>query len=214
MGVERGSFHRTDFQPFREPIEELIDRGKRFDVYAVGDTGWVVKDFKSTKDIEHKEKLLIQTSRLLRQYLGEYIPPTYLVRGENITGQARLLQVQKLINGTELKHVSWEVIRENPQIITQLVNIMKGALIMFEETRLVPDICRFNIWKEGFYNVKATRNIIIDTDNKVWLVDSELTGRFHSRQDRTGRSRIKRRVIAVYNFYQQLQRLSLQKLAT
>lgn len=206
MGREERFTQRIDRQPFKEVIGERLGEGKHSVVYALG-TDWVVKELKSPDRQFDKEKVVVSSYKLLYSYLESFIPPTYFVRGENQDNQNRLFVVQKKIEGRSLKHVPWKELQNKPDVVEQLLQLTSASLQLYQAIGISPELTAFTIWKPFVLDMKASSNVLIDTDNKVWMVDTELIGGYHADLRTIKKFKSKRKAHAIESFSERLRAL-------
>lgn len=101
---------------------------------------------------------------LMKRYLGDHMPNTLFVFGEDEEAKPSNFEVQEKIEGKCLGRLSDEEIEKRPEIISQIREIAQKSLDMFNEIGWLPDIHE---------DILHTDNIICSNDGKLSLVDTD-----------------------------------------
>lgn len=158
--------------PFREQPGGEIARGVEFRVLRHND-GWVVKEgIHPDANTLERLKLDKRDYEMFQTYIGNFLPETQHIRGQNAESQPVNIIRQREIKGKPLYEIPDDVLFNDPIVREQLIQLLEGCQRMWHKEGRVPDL----YGSKGLLrelNPRFARNIMVEDDTKkVWLVDT------------------------------------------
>lgn len=173
----------VNFYPPDRSLGKLIRKGLEFEVLEYG-RDWVPK-----KGIHPHANTLGQLKQdkadydFFKNYIAENLPQTFHFRAVDKSGQENNFILQTKIGGRHLCELSDQKV-QGSALKKNLLEFLVGVERMWREAGRVPDLCK----KEGaggvnfLDDVRYGRNVIVDENNKVWLVDTSANPLVFSKQ--------------------------------
>ncbi|OGM13660.1 hypothetical protein A3A76_02820 [Candidatus Woesebacteria bacterium RIFCSPLOWO2_01_FULL_39_23] len=176
--------------PFRvQPGEEIARGWSESRVYR-HEPGWVLK-ITYRKSRNSKEQLAENKAdyEFFKSRLGEYVPETQFLIGQDEKGRRVNIVRQKEIAGRTLLSFTDEEIKENIQLQRNLVVLFERIIKMWEEDGRIPDLVGPRKGGRSFLtkftpgtHPEHTPNIIVEEGtSKPYLVDTSASVRFQSK---------------------------------
>lgn len=163
----------TELYPLTQPLGRVLKKGVEFEVWEYGDD-WVVK-----KGIHPEANTLEQLKidkadyEFFKNYIAENLPQTFHFRTIDRSGQESNFILQRKVKGKHLYELTDDGLRDTV-LKENLLRFLVGVEKMWEETGRVPDLCKKGGTRglKFFDDIRYSRNVMVDKDNKVWLVDT------------------------------------------
>lgn len=192
---------RNDEMPFLHVPGDKIGGGFRSDVFTLGGD-WVLKTIKPQWQQGNWEERLVGDYLLLKDCLGDHVPYTGFVKGKDFNGVPNLFMVQKRVQDARpLRHVPWAELRANGNSVEQFTDFAAGVHLMYEKTGKTPDLHGTHVRQ---YDFKLTKNVLVDSQGRVWLVDIDRLGPLWSEKWIGGKIHMKLTISALDRFMKKL----------
>lgn len=168
---------RADQIPFLEPIGSVVGEGWYHRVSSLGDS-WVMRRLKRPWNlIKGLNESVVKDYQLNHKYLGPFVPFTGFVIGMNDAGKKELFAPsRRIVNPRPLRDFSYEELVGNEGVIEQLEDLSIRVERMYQETGRVPDLHGYTLTLGHNFDAKHTPNIVIDENNRVYLLDTDMIG--------------------------------------
>lgn len=176
----------TNIYPLDQRVGELVKSGVELEVRGYGN-GWVIK-----KGIHPEANTLEQLKQdksdyeFFKSYIVENLPHTYHFRAVDQGGQESNYILQRKIEGKHLCELTDGELR-NPILRGNLLEFLNSVERMWQEEGRIPDLSG----EEGgiklplITDVRYCRNVLIDKNNRIWLVDTSANPLVFSKKSKT-----------------------------
>lgn len=162
--------------PFIQQPGKEIARGFAESKILELNDDWVVKEeMRPGKKSFQKIKEDKADYEFLKEKLGDFVPQTFFVVGENKKGEKVNLILQKRIKGRKFNEISDDEIENNPKLRTNILNLYSKCIEMWETDGRIPDLTgrvngnsKWQIWDPRF----SPNLMVEDNTSNVYLVDT------------------------------------------